>query len=664
MICKFSIRFFFIPGRTSSQSRPRAVGFLLAGLFLVAPSLQAQTQVFKPAAEKIFKRGLEAYKQGHFKKSQVHMLQVLDLDSNQRSSAAVFLLALNLFKQKEYKTALLTIKKLKQNYPNSRYVADGLLLSGDCYFKLRRYFEASAQYGRILGAVAPLILQAIAAERLAGIVRNGYIDSRALENIRLRVGPVRLQEALSFGTARWYQRLGWKVEGKEALQAYNSRFPKGIFAAVISRPAGGSPGPLSGGERPLIAAPVSLPTILVDAGEPGVLPSLGVLLPLSGPRKSVGKELLQGIQLANEEMGRPFDLAVADTGFEYDELPIEESAGKEPLRSFLSARRLIEEEQVKALIGPVFSGATVAAAALAQAHGLPLIAPLAQLSGLDSLGNFIFQLNATPAAQGAALGQFAVLKLGLNNLALVAPLSDYGWSFEREFKRVVGAHGADLVYVDWYVPRQTRDFKRLFDGIRRAGYQLMRTSESGDGGRWSGKGNIRGGKKLVYEPELFIDSIEGVVIVVEDFQDAKAIAPQLHFHRLKTQILGNDIWGDYTALRQMSARDRRYLEGAVFVTGYRKEAAATRQFDNAFRRRFNKDPGYAAYGYDAARLIMLGWRKGHRSRSALRQWIAATRGYEGASGRISYEGGRRSNANFGMMRIDAGGSVSPLRFED
>ena len=345
-------------------------------------------------------------------------------------------------------------------------------------------------------------------------------------------------------------------------------------------------------------------------------------------------------------------------------MPIEESAGKEPLRSFLSTRLLIEEEQVKALIGPVFSGATVAAAALAQAHGLPLITPLAQLSGLDSLGDFIFQLNTTPAKQGAALAQFAVLKLGLKNLALVAPLSDYGWNFEQEFKRVVRSNGADVVYVDWYVPQQTRDFKRLFEGIRRAGFQLMRKPEGGDGEGRHEKGNNTRSKKLVYKPELFIDSIEGVVIVVEDFQDAKAIAPQLHFHRLKTQILGNDIWGDYTALRQMSSRDRRYLEGAVFVTGYRKGAPATRQFTSAFRRRFKQEPGYAAYGYDAARLVMQGWKKGYHSRSALRDWIAATRGYEGASGRISYEGGRRTNADFGLMRIGAGGSVSPLRFED
>ena len=67
-----------------------AVGFLLAVFFLLPSSLEAQTQEYKPAAEKLFERGLEAYKEGRYKNSQVHMLQIMDIDPNQRSSAAIF----------------------------------------------------------------------------------------------------------------------------------------------------------------------------------------------------------------------------------------------------------------------------------------------------------------------------------------------------------------------------------------------------------------------------------------------------------------------------------------------------------------------------------------------------------------------------------------------
>ena len=51
---------------------------------------------------------------------------------------------------------------------------------------------------------------------------------------------------------------------------------------------------------------------------------------------------------------------------------------------------MIEEERVVALIGPVFSSASIAAGLVADAAGIPLIAPLAQQSGLDELGNMYF----------------------------------------------------------------------------------------------------------------------------------------------------------------------------------------------------------------------------------------------------------------------------------
>ena len=306
-----------------------------------------------------------------------------------------------------------------------------------------------------------------------------------------------------------------------------------------------------------------------------------------------------------------------------------------------------------------------------------MIAPLAQQSGLDQVGSNIFQLNSTPRTQATALGEFATLFLGFQSFAVVAPLTDYGWSFQREFSQTVASYGATVVYADWYVPSETKDFKRVFEGIRRAGFSLMTMKadeawwpdEEGEGSLddWSGAETQDGAgeqgiseePELEYSPELFISSVDGVVLVIENFDDAKVIAPQLRFHRLETQILGNDIWHEPTAIRQMKSTERRYLEGAMFVASMDNRAAPAQSFANAFRRRFGKDPEYAAYGYDAARLFLEGWRQGHRSRSALRDWISSLQSYSGASGKISFPNGSRTNREFLMMRIESGGRVKP-----
>ena len=85
------------------------------------------------------------------------------------------------------------------------------------------------------------------------------------------------------------------------------------------------------------------------------------------------------------------------------------------MRVVQGARSLVEQD-VKAIIGPLFSSSCVAAAVVAEAAGVPMIAPLSQQSGLDSIGQYIFQLNTIPETQGHLLAEHATLVLGHQTL--------------------------------------------------------------------------------------------------------------------------------------------------------------------------------------------------------------------------------------------------------
>jgi len=680
------------------------ISLVVAGVLLAAvdeaSSLPAGG-VFSPEAEKLFARGLEAYKKERYRKAQEHFQRLLEFPLNQRSSAGQLMLGKTLFRLEEYQAALAAAKVLQRRYTESRYVPDARLLAGDCYYVLRRYYEAATQYGRILATPARLELQSRAAERLAGIVKNGFISVKALESIRMAVGANRIREALLFGEARWYQRLGWEAQSRAALQGYRDSVPEGIFASLVDltgprtekeEAPSASPEPETQQVRP--SSRRERPERRSDAQ----LPRLGLLLPLSGPWRQIGEDLFAGVQLANEQLGESFELVVADIGFEYGDLPIVESEGGQLLRVVHETRYLIEEEQVLAIIGPVFSNACVAAGAVAEAAGIPLIAPLAQQSGLDSLGQHLFQLNTIPELQGRTLGEYATLVLGLQTLVVIAPLSDYGWNFEREFTSAAHANGGDVVHVDWYIPDETKDFKHVFEEVRRVGFSLMpppppedplaevdslawtMLDSSLESGGPSFLTELLAGLEGEEEPEveeepteeeappdsseIFIDTLDGIVIVVESFEDAKTIAPQLHFHRLQTQILGNDTWYEPEAIRQMRPGDRSYIEGTIFVSGYQEGTSAGRDFIDGFRRRFARDAGYAAYGYDAARLVIGGWEEGGQNPGALREWLAEVRGFEGASGRISFSPGRRTNSELVLVKIDGRGRVRRLGSQD
>lgn len=663
--------------------------------------------VYSRVAERLFAKGLERYEDTEFAKARDSFQELSGMRANQRTSAGLLMLSATQVKLGEYRLALEAARRVERDYQSSRYVADARLIAGDCYYFMRRYYEAASQYGRILATPAPLPLQASAAERLVGIVKNRSITADAFDLIRPQVGEDRLRDALLFGEARWYRRLGWEQQARAAARTYLAELPDGIFSGLAARSLR-EPEAIRARETSIRTAVRAdtpddrVSTASASEGSPTISkgtisrdskPRLGVLLPLSGPEGHYGQELLSGIRLANEEAGYPFDLVEADTGREYpwidtylgrEQVHIEQSEGSKLLRTVQAARYLIEEQEVIALIGPLFSSSCVVAASVAEDAGVPLIAPLTQQSGLDSLGQFIFQLNIVAEVQGKALAEYATLVLGLETLAVLSPLTDYGLSFSLAFADAVEDNGGTVVHSDWYVPEETRDFKNQFQAMRQAGFRLdpdpevtpavfdslsMVVLDSSPESEGTFYELLETGEEVSPEDqpdstEIFIDAIEGIAVVVESFEDAKRIAAQLRFHRLRTQVLGNDIWYDPDGIRQMTAPDREYVKGCILVSGRGQGATAERDFTDRFRRRFGRDPGYAGFGYDAAAIVAAGWLEGNESRGAMRDWLAALTDYDGVSGRISFPPGRRANDELNLVKIDSRGRLVPLAVGD
>ena len=648
------------------------------------PAQPLPQQSYSPEAESKFARGVSAYAEGNYGEALRALEEVSALPSNQRTSAALLLASWALVRLDRFREALEAARRIETDYPGSRYTADARLVAGDCYFQLKRYPEAAAEYARLLTAPGQLSLQASAAERLAGIVRNRAISTEERERIRRQLGAGRFRDAVLFGEARWYSRLGWKERSHAALATYLDSVENGLFAALARRTlAGDKENPEGNGESGTGGLP-STPGVTTRAGAgPDGRPAIGIPMPLSGSRSYAGEELLAGIQMANDRMGKPFELRIVDTGQRRlvggrgSSASIPQGDGSSLLRTVSAVQSLARDQNVVAIIGPVFSPACVAASVVAEAAGIPLIAPLAQQSGLDTLGRHIFQLNVVPEVQGRALAEYATLVLGLGNLAVLAPLTEYGWNFHRAFVKLAESNGGDVVHSDWYVPEETTDFKNQFEALRQAGFRLMPspdpvdtvavldslslalldTTEAGEGTYYE---LLEAPVETIEEPpdstEIFIDTIDGIAVVVESFDDARTIAAQLRFFRLEGKVLGNDIWYRPEEIRQMGRIERKYVEGGILVSG-RFGAASTRAFTDEFRTRFRRDPGLAVHGYDAAAMLIRGWEEGHQTRAALREWLAQVRGYEGAAGRVSFPDGRRVKTELTLLMIDPRGRV-------
>ena len=707
--------------RTSSGFHARCLRHLplLLGIVVATPaepqSRSGSEVVYVTDAERLFVRATGRYERGEYERALKDYVKLSEMRPNQRTTAGLLMMSMAQVKLEHYDDALATARRLDREYPNSRYGPDARLVAGDCYYHLRRYYEAAEKYGRLLATPAPLELQASAAERLAGVVKNSTITAEAQDLTRLQMGETRMRDALLYGEARWYMRLGWGDQARVALEQYIERVPNGIFIPMARRSlqmadasaarraesptrevvAVGEPG-LKALEQLRSEEPSSrLVYPSPEAEFVGFKPSLGVLLPLSGPDGHYGSEILAGIRLANVDAGDLFDLVEVDTGWDYptvqsqsgsERLKIVQSEGSKLVRNLHGVRRLAEDQDVVAIIGPIFSTSAVVAAAIAENAGVPLITPLAQQSGLDSLGDFIFQLSMVSEVQARALAEYSTLVLGMETLVVLAPLTDYGWSFTQSFTETAEANGGRVVTAEWYVPEETTDFKNQFLAIRQVGFSLMAPPEPPDtlavldalslvvvDAAFEGEqafvellesGLVDAEMEEPDSTEIFIDTIDAIAVIVESFEDARRIAPQLTFFRFDTQMLGNDIWYEPEAIRQMSRPDREHLRGCIFVSGRREASAAERDFTDRFRTGYGTDPLYAGFGYDAVSIVAAGWHQQHQSRRSMREWLAALRDYDGASGRIGFSPGRRVNDELSLLKIASDGRLMPLLIDD
>ena len=152
---------------------------------------------------------------------------------------------------------------------------------------------------------------------------------------------------------------------------------------------------------------------------------VGALLPLTGRGREVGRQLLQGMQLAALDEGGP-------------ELVVEDTAG-DPSKATAAVESLIGDQRVVAVLGPVASRTTEAAAESTRRAGVPLLSFSAS-EETTSAGEQVFRFLYSPRDELTALVGKARAR-GLSRFVILYPDHGYGRTMERLFDQEVAAAG-------------------------------------------------------------------------------------------------------------------------------------------------------------------------------------------------------------------------------
>ena len=317
---------------------------------------------------------------------------------------------------------------------------------------------------------------------------------------------------------------------------------------------------------------------------PGVI---GAILPLSGRGREVGQRALRGLMLA---AGIPSNGPTAPGA---PQLVFRDTGG-DPARAAAAVDELVQLHRVIAIIGAIGNDEAAAAAARAQALGVPLLT-LTTAGDVTSRGAMIFRVFSTPEMEIDTLVTRARAN-GATRFATLGPTNGYGDLMRSAFARAVSAHGGVLVATQTYAPGAT-SFGREAAALRAATPDAIFIAEAAR-------------TLALIAPALAAAGLWCLPAGAAAPREGKAIT-----------VLAPSVAFDATLVRSSG----RYLQGALFAVPFHAATAtgAGRVFADAYAQQLGGEPdAFSAFAYDAYRLARSAVDGGAVTRGALATRLA------------------------------------------
>ena len=218
------------------------------------------------------------------------------------------------------------------------------------------------------------------------------------------------------------------------------------------------------------AGALGVPRLGRAANEPiklgAVVSATGAISFLGDPEGKTLKVYVDRINAAGGVRGRPIELTLFD-----------DASDTTQARTF--ALRLVNQNQVTALIGGTGTGQTMSIVPVAEDAEIPFISLAGALTIVDPVKKWVFKTPATDRI--AAQRTFAQMKAkGITKVGMLNGSDGYGQSGREQAKLVAKPAGIELVADETYAPSDT-DMTGQLARIRSAGAQAVLNYGTGAG---------------------------------------------------------------------------------------------------------------------------------------------------------------------------------------
>lgn len=347
-------------------------------------------------------------------------------------------------------------------------------------------------------------------------------------------------------------------------------------------------------------------------GDSGATIKVGEFASLTGSEAAFGRASHNGTLLAVEQvnaaggvLGKPLELVYEDNQSKQDE-------------SATAVKKLISRDKVVAILGEVASGRSLEAAPICQQYKVPQISPSSTNPKVTQMGDYIFRVCFIDPFQGTVMAKFARTTLKAKRVAVLTDVgAPYSVGLGTFFKERFVADGGTIVAEQKFT-KDDKDFKAQLTAIKST------------------------------DPEA--------IFVPAYYSQVTLIALQARELGIKVPLFGGDGWEAPELLQGSGAAEA--LEGCYFSTHFSpdQDSPRAKEFVKVFQAKFGAAPdAMAALGYDSVLLLADALKRAGSTDSAkLRDALAATKDFDGVTGRMTLDAERNARKSAVIIGIKGG----------
>lgn len=332
---------------------------------------------------------------------------------------------------------------------------------------------------------------------------------------------------------------------------------------------------------------------------------IGYNIPMTGDIPKVGESSKLSAEMLKADINGAGGLDVGGKKYMLEFVYEDNEAKAES--AVTTALKLIEKDEVLAMIGPNSSKQAVPAGQVADDNQTVMVSPWSTNPDTTMDRPWVFRAAFLDPFQGPVAVNFAVKTFNAKTAAVLYDLSnDYSKGLAEIFKDVFESKvGADTVVAFESHGTKDQDFSAQLTKIIRA------------------------------KPDF--------IFLPDNYNQVALIVKQAHQLGYKGQFMGSDAWGS-SELMTLCGDD---CKGLYFSTHYAAAGAtgATKEFIDRYTEKYGETPDdVAALTWDATRIVLkavqdTGGLKGKlkKDRKAVREAMSAIPGFDGITGKMKFD---------------------------